>query len=431
MTLLVALDEVKAGRVSLDEPVRASARASRMAGSRVYLREGEVHTLLELLKAVAIAGANDAAVAVAEHIAGTEPAFVVMMNERARELGMADSRFANSHGLPPAEGEGEAYTTAHDIAIAARALIASHPEVLEWTRIRVERFRDQPLFNLYNTNNLVGRYEGLDGLRTGYLEESGYLIVATAERGGVRLLAVIMGARDEQERESQTISLLDYGFQRFVPVTIPTGRVGEARHPGGDARVDPGGGAGTRPRPRAPGGPAEVEVEIEALPPTLPIAAGDAVGEYVIRHGERELCGSLCTPERDVKPASWLVRLWRRIRDDVLGRGTMRLSGLDPLKKAAQKRHEKGISRVSAHLLFLSRGRSYERSCDPWPCEQHREETHHLHGDDQRSVRSQLEGERDHRLHGAGAAREERRHRVDPQETAKGVSDGSGRGDEE
>jgi D-alanyl-D-alanine carboxypeptidase len=319
MTLLVALDEVKAGRVSLDEPVRASARASRMAGSRVYLREGEVHTLLELLKAVAIAGANDAAVAVAEHIAGTEPAFVVMMNERARELGMADSRFANSHGLPPAEGEGEAYTTAHDIAIAARALIASHPEVLEWTRIRVERFRDQPLFNLYNTNNLVGRYEGLDGLRTGYLEESGYLIVATAERGGVRLLAVIMGARDEQERESQTISLLDYGFQRFIPVTIPTGRVGEARIPAGMPEWIPvevrGPGRVLVPR----GGPAEVEVEIEALPPTLPIAAGDAVGEYVIRHGERELLRLPLYAGEDVKPASWLVRLWRRIRDALGG----------------------------------------------------------------------------------------------------------------
>jgi len=319
MTLLVALDEVKAGRVSLDDPVRASARASRMTGSRVYLREGEVHTLLELLKAVAIAGANDAAVAVAEHIAGTESAFVAMMNARAQELGMADSRFANAHGLPPAEGEGEAYTTAHDIAVAARALIASHPEVLEWTRIRVERFRDEPLFNLYNTNNLVGRYEGLDGLRTGYLEESGYLIVATAQRSGVRLLAVIMGARDEKERESQTISLLDYGFQRFIPVTIPTGRVGEARIPAGVPEWIPvevrGPGRVLVPR----GGPAEVEVEIEALPPVLPIAAGDVVGEYVIRHGERELLRLPLYAGEEVKPASWLVRLWRRIRDALGG----------------------------------------------------------------------------------------------------------------
>ena len=127
MTLLIAMDHVKAGRAGLDDPVRVSTEASRMTGSRVYLHAGEVQSLEQLLKAVAIAGANDAAVAVAEFIAGSESAFVGMMNERAHELGMADSRFANAHGLPPAEWEGEAKTTALDIAKAARALITFHP----------------------------------------------------------------------------------------------------------------------------------------------------------------------------------------------------------------------------------------------------------------------------------------------------------------
>lgn len=316
MTLLIAMDHVKAGGISLDDPVSTSARASAMGGSRVFLSTGEVHTLENLLKAVAIAGANDAAVAVAEYVAGSEAAFVDLMNEWARQLGMENSRFANSHGLPPAPGEGEAKTTAADIAKAARALINAHPEVLDWTRIRVETFRERPLFNLYNTNDLVGKYEGLDGLRTGYIDEAGWLIVATARRADLRLIAVIMEAQSEAERQSQTVSLLDYGFQRFVPVSVAQGQVGEARFLGDNpervpVRVE-------RPvRVLVPrGGQADVTAEVRPFADVkLPVRAGAAVGELIVRTGGEEALRVPVYAAQDVEPAGSLVRFWRRVRD--------------------------------------------------------------------------------------------------------------------
>lgn len=316
MTLLIAMDHVKAGRVGLDDPVRVSTNASSTTGSRVYLHAGEIQTLERLLKAVAIAGANDAAVAVAEYIAGSESTFVDMMNERAAELGMQDSRFANAHGLPPAAWEGEARTTAADIAKAARALIAHHPEVLEWTKIRVEEFREEPLFNLYNTNDLVGKYDGLDGLRTGYIEESGWLLVATARRGDLRLISVVLEARDEHERQSQTVSLLDYGFQRFVPILVAEGQVGEVRLVTG--------------RPEKV--PVEVDGSVRVLVPrglqaalttevreysdvAVPVMAGAPVGEYIVRYADEEALRLPVYASQDVEAVGPLVRLWRRLRD--------------------------------------------------------------------------------------------------------------------
>lgn len=316
MTLLVAMDHVKAGRVGLDDLVSASARASGTTGSRVYLSPGEMHTLENLLKAVAIAGANDAAVAVAEYIAGSEAAFVEMMNQRARELGMENSRFANSHGLPPGPGEGEAKTTAADMAKAARALINAHPEVLEWTRIRIETFRERPLFNLYNTNDLVGKYEGLDGLRTGYIEESGWLLIATARRGDLRLISVVMEAQSEQERQSQTVSLLDYGFQRFAPVTVASGPVGEARIVTGRPERVPVQVDGTVRLLVPRGTQGRVTGEIRTFSDLqLPVPAGRVVGEFIVRYDGEEALRVPLYAAQDVEPAGSFVRFWRRVRD--------------------------------------------------------------------------------------------------------------------
>lgn len=316
MTLLVALEAVNAGEVSLDDPVRASARASSATGSVVYLSLGEVQPLRQLLKAVAIAGANDAAIAVAEYVAGSEAAFVERMNRRARELGMIGTVFANSHGLPPGPGEREAVTTARDMAVAARALISAHPEVLEWTKVRVEPFRQSPPFNLYNTNELVGRYEGLDGLRAGYLEASGWLLIATAQRGETRLISVVMGARDQAERQSATVTLLDYGFQRFVPVTLAAEGVGELQiRTGQPERVPVRLGEPLRllvPRGETRDVTAEIVVR-EGL--SLPVEAGAPVGEYVVSIGGREALRVPVYTEHEVRRAGFFVRLWRQVRD--------------------------------------------------------------------------------------------------------------------
>ena len=220
MTLLVALDAVERGLVSLDDPVRVSREAEAMGGSQVYLAQGEVFPLEKLLRAVAIASANDAAVAVAEHVAGTEGAFVALMNRRAQEIGARSTRFTNVHGLPPDGGQDANLTTARDIAIMARELVRRHPQVLEWTSVRREVFRERPLFYLDNTNHLIGRYPGADGLKTGYTSEAGYSVVATAQQNGRRLIAVVMQADSDATRVAQTERLLDFGFRAYRPVVV-------------------------------------------------------------------------------------------------------------------------------------------------------------------------------------------------------------------
>ncbi|HLS91431.1 MAG TPA: D-alanyl-D-alanine carboxypeptidase family protein [Limnochordia bacterium] len=325
MTLLVAMDAVKAGRVSLADPVRTSRRAAAVGGSQVYLAEGETHPLEKMLKAVAIASGNDASMAVAEFIAGTEDAFVQLMNERARQIGMTQSRFTNADGLPPEPGEEPSLASARDIALASRTLILEHPKVLEWTSTVMETFRENPLFILYNTNGLVGKYEGLDGLKTGHTTAAGWCLAATAVRGNVRLISVIMGAESRAAREEQTRALLDYGFNRFAPVLAGEGEVGAAKVVTGipeqvPVRVE-------RPVwahvPR--GQNVELVTEIVTRPDLVaPIAQGEHVGEYVVYLGGQEAFRVPVYAAVDVERASVFVRAWRAVRDfvlDLVGRG--------------------------------------------------------------------------------------------------------------
>lgn len=318
MTLLVAMDAVKAGQVSLDDEVRTSRRASDTGGSQVWLAEGEVHTLRQMLKAIAIASANDASVAVAEFISGTEPAFAQTMTDRAREIGMSQSAFYNSDGLPPGPGERQTHSTARDMALAAHTLIRKHPEVLEWTSTVMETFRDEPSFILYNTNRLVSTYDGLDGLKTGHTSEAGWCLVATAKRGDVRLISVVMGTESQNAREERTRSLLDHGFNRFVPVVVAEGIVGEVRVPAGTPeRIDV---ALAEPAkilsPR--GEDAAVEGRIEPLGPVAaPLDAGTQVGEYVVSLNGDDVLRVPVVASRDVERANLFVRAWRAVRNFV------------------------------------------------------------------------------------------------------------------
>lgn len=320
MTLLVAMDAVKAGHVRLDDEVRASSLAARRGGSRVFLAEGEVHTLENLLKAVAIASGNDAAVAVAEYIGGSVPAFTNMMNARAQEIGMTNSRFFNADGLPPGPGEELSLASARDMAKAAQALILYHPEVLEWTSTKMENFRESPLFILYNTNRLVGRYEGLDGLKTGYTEAAGWCLIGTAVRGETRLISVVMGTASQDQREEQTRAILDHGFNRFAPLLVADGRVGEIRM----ATASPEVFDVTVHTPVTalhPVGMAD-RVSTELVPYgelDAPLRAGDPVGELIVRFEDEELFRVTVHSEVDVERANAAVRLWRSARDFARG----------------------------------------------------------------------------------------------------------------
>ncbi|WP_297209064.1 D-alanyl-D-alanine carboxypeptidase family protein [uncultured Flavonifractor sp.] len=215
MTLLLVMEAIDSGSLSREDVVTVSARAASMGGSQVYLKEGEQMTVDDLLKAVAVASGNDASVALAEHLAGSEEAFVSRMNQRAAQLGMADTCFVNCTGLPAAGH----LTSAYDIALMSRELILNHPSIRDYTTIWMDSLRDGQ-FQLANTNKLIRFYEGATGLKTGSTDAAGYCLSATAERDGMELIAVILKAPTSDARTAAASSLLNYGFANYTLMDV-------------------------------------------------------------------------------------------------------------------------------------------------------------------------------------------------------------------
>ncbi len=215
MTLLLIMEALDAGRIRREDPVTISSTAAGMGGSQVYLEEGEQMSAGELIKCITVVSGNDAAVAMAEHLAGSETAFVAQMNQRAQELGMADTTFINCTGLP-AQGH---LTSAHDIALMARELILKHPGIREYTTIWMDSIRDGE-FGLTNTNRLIRFYNGATGLKTGYTDTAQYCMAATAERDGMELIAVVMKAPTSPQRFDDAKALLDQGFASYTLTNV-------------------------------------------------------------------------------------------------------------------------------------------------------------------------------------------------------------------
>ncbi|MBE7051814.1 MAG: D-alanyl-D-alanine carboxypeptidase [Ruminococcaceae bacterium] len=214
MTMLIAMEEIDAGNLSYDDIITASAHAKSYGGSTIFLEEGEQMSVTDILKGVAVASGNDAAVALGEHISGTEAAFVQRMNQRAAELGMTNTNFVNCNGLD-ADGH---YSTAYDIALMSRELM-KHPDIFTYTTIWMDSLRGGA-FTLSNTNKLVRFYEGSTGLKTGSTSKAGFCISATAKRDNMHLIAVIMAAETSKSRQADASALLNYGFSTFA-VTQP------------------------------------------------------------------------------------------------------------------------------------------------------------------------------------------------------------------
>jgi len=216
MTLFLALEQLNFGAIHKDDIVTTSQYAASMGGSQIYLSQGEQLRLEEMLIAIAVGSANDASVAVAEHIAGSCENFVVMMNEKAAELGMNHTHFANPNGLPMDEH----YTTAKDLAILAKAILDSYPEILDYTSIQTYTLRkDTNPFVMNNTNKLLWWYEDVDGLKTGWIgEESGYNVVATVKKGDLRLIAVVLGAPKVYENFKDCMQLFDWGYEKYCAI---------------------------------------------------------------------------------------------------------------------------------------------------------------------------------------------------------------------
>ena len=215
MNLLVILKHVEEGKAKLDDMVQITKEAAKIGGSQVYLDPKEQFPLEELLYALAVQSANDAAVALAIHVAGSKEQFVALMNQQAQELGMKSTRFHSVHGLPPGEGQKADQTTAADFAILCRELV-NRPDVLKYTGTKERPFRDDK-FIMRNHNHLLGAVDGCDGLKTGYFEAAGFSIAATAKRGGVRVIALVMGSKDRKVRDAKTTELLAKGFALLPP----------------------------------------------------------------------------------------------------------------------------------------------------------------------------------------------------------------------
>lgn len=230
MTMLLVMEAVDSGKLDLKDTVTISANACRMGGSQVYLEEGEVFTVEELLKAVAVHSANDASVALAEKVSGSEEAFVHLMNEKAKELKMNNTNFLDATGLTD-EGH---YSTAYDVALMSRELLTKHPRIIYYTTIWHDSFRDGK-FDLDNTNKLVKRYSGITGLKTGFTNKAGFCLAASAERDGTQFISVVLGSETNEMRFTESAKLLDFGFANWE-----TARIEKKGQPAGNIPVKKG-----------------------------------------------------------------------------------------------------------------------------------------------------------------------------------------------
>lgn len=302
MTLLLIIEAIDRGDISLEDTVIASARAASFGGSCVFLEEGEKMSVHEMLKCIAVVSANDCAVAMAEHLCGSEQAFVQRMNERAAQLGLKDTHFCNCTGLFE---DPEHYSSAYDIAVMSRELIR-HELIKDYTTIWMDSIRNGE-FGLSNTNKLVYYYEGCTGLKTGFTNEAMYCLSATAERDGVEFIAVIMHGETIESRNDDAKALLNYGFANYrllplrSPDVLPPVRVslGEADsvqpvYDGAEAALVPKSGLG------------EVTYKVE-LPDTLtaPIAKGQQIGTLTVSSGERELYSVPLVSDTEVSRAGF------------------------------------------------------------------------------------------------------------------------------
>ena len=218
MTMLLIMEAIDDGRIKWEDTVTASEAAAAKGGSQVYLKVGETMSVSDMVKSIAVSSANDCACAMAEHIAGSEAAFVDMMNKRARELGMQDTNFVNCTGLDDDDSAKNHKTSAYDIALMSAELLKNHPDIKKFTTIWMDTLRNGE-FGLSNTNKLVRFYQGATGLKTGFTSQAGYCLSASAMREDMELVAVVMGSATSKERFAACKQMLDYGFATYALIS--------------------------------------------------------------------------------------------------------------------------------------------------------------------------------------------------------------------
>lgn len=316
MTMLLVMEAVESGKISLDDQVTISERAASMGGSQMYMEPGETHTVAQLMEGVAMASANDGCVALAEYVAGSEEIFVERMNERASQLGMRNTHFLNTNGLPVADH----YSSAYDIAVMSRQLYQfeeTHKWFTTWqSTITVGLPGKEKDFGLTNTNKLIKTYSGCNGIKTGFTSDAGFCLSASATRGETHLIAVALGCTTSKTRNAQVSKLLDYGFANFETVVLAEkGQVMEIVliERGTPQTADAVAAEKiTALVPKGEKDSVKTGIRIDETIP-LPLKAGQAVGTLTVYKGDQILTEHTLEAARDVEKASFTELLSRMI----------------------------------------------------------------------------------------------------------------------
>ncbi|MGM0791639.1 D-alanyl-D-alanine carboxypeptidase [Bacillus infantis] len=306
MTMLLIMEAIDKGKLSMDEKIRASEYAASMGGSQIFLEPGEEMTTEQMLKGIAIGSGNDASVAMAERLAGSEEEFVKLMNKKAKDLGLKDTIFKNATGLPVTEH----YSTAHDMALMAKELL-KYEGITKFTGTYEAYLREDTdkKFWLVNTNRLVRFYPGVDGLKTGFTNEAKYCLTATAEKNGMRVIAVVFGAPTSKERNAQVTKMLDYAFSQYE--THPMYKRNEAL---GSAKVSKGEKKQVEALTSEPislltkkGEDTKAVKKTVVLKKDLkaPIAKGDQIGTLKVEKDGKTIVESPLVAKSEVKEAGW------------------------------------------------------------------------------------------------------------------------------
>jgi serine-type D-Ala-D-Ala carboxypeptidase (penicillin-binding protein 5/6) len=311
MLMLIVAEKIHDGSLKLTDNITTSRKAAEMGGSQVYLKEGETFSLDDMMKAVVVHSANDASVAVAEYIAGSTEAFVVMMNQQAAAIGMKDTHYYSVHGLPPAKGESADVASAYDQAILARELL-KYPDATRWASIDTAPFR-AGTFILRNTNHLVRTYPGCDGLKTGFYDKAGFNVVATAKRNDLRLVAVVLGSQHKLTNFKEASEMLSQGFLNYEMHPIarkgaPIARtVALTDADAGSIKPVWGGDAGVFVKR----GDANSAVKVDYnLPPSIaaPLKAGQQIGTAEVTEGGKPVATIALLAPSDVAKTSSLTK---------------------------------------------------------------------------------------------------------------------------
>lgn len=313
MTMLLIMEAIDKKQLKYEDMIRVSENAASMGGSQIFLEPGEEMSVQDMLKGIAVASGNDASVAMAEHLGGTESGFADMMNEKAKELGLEKTHFSNSNGLPIENH----YTSAHDLAVIAKELL-KYEDITKFTGIYEDYLRqdtDNP-FWLVNTNKLVRFYPGVDGLKTGYTKEAKYGLTATAEKEGMRIIAVVMGSPSPKERNADVTTMLDFAFSQYK-----THKLHERNEAVGEVKIS----KGQQKNVKAVTGESisiltkkteSIDQVVEKIELNenmkAPILKGDEIGTLIVENGGKVVSETPLVAEDEVLEASWWT-LFKRV----------------------------------------------------------------------------------------------------------------------